>query len=510
MTRKFWLYWLAITLLICALPMANAQNKSFNKNDFVGIMHAMWLATNNEYESSAALFAELAEKLQDADLMREAYRNATLSDDKQQEKALIYAKKWQTLGGGTPALQAQAHLLLTQEKWEEAESILRQLKSQQSDIELFQFLQYAKNQKIQLGKKLFDDNVDGDILLARLALADQNWDVAQLAIKNGIARNERLDEFYMLRMLVAHSIHQQYADILAIVEEYLNAECPQFIGACREHNIIYAFLLFSDNDKEWRKKSAEEDNIDAILKTGNLFEQTDMLSRALPYYTRIQDQSFQARLGLARIWRDREQLQKALDILNNTKVDNETEFALREVTASDITEKLSGAPAALERIARAHVTAPDNHDLIYHHSLMAEKVGDIELAIELLESLTNLYPRSAQAWNGLGYLLADHNIRLSEAEQYIRKALQINPVAAHILDSLGWVYYRQGRLQEAHKYLQQAAAGSDHAEIAAHLAEVKWILGKREQAQAILKQARLKYPDNHVLNDTIQRLGIFQ
>jgi Tfp pilus assembly protein PilF len=124
--------------------------------------------------------------------------------------------------------------------------------------------------------------------------------------------------------------------------------------------------------------------------------------------------------------------------------------------------------------------------------------------------MTRLHPQRADGWNALGYVMADHNRNLETAEKYIKRALSIDSNDRNILDSMGWVLYRQGKLLKALNFLQQAAAkGSPPpTEIAAHLGEVHWMLGNKHQAQRIFEEAAVREPDNSVLNETIKRLGI--
>ena len=124
--------------------------------------------------------------------------------------------------------------------------------------------------------------------------------------------------------------------------------------------------------------------------------------------------------------------------------------------------------------------------------------------------MTKLYPQDPNAWNALGYVMADHNIALEEAEGYIKKALSIRKDDPNILDSLGWVYYRLGRLASARHYLNKAAEGESSAEIFAHLGEVLWELGNHEEAKKIWRKALAQFPQNTVLDETVSRYRPFE
>jgi tetratricopeptide (TPR) repeat protein len=132
-------------------------------------------------------------------------------------------------------------------------------------------------------------------------------------------------------------------------------------------------------------------------------------------------------------------------------------------------------------------------------------------AMEIMESrlrkLIELQPENAQAYNALGYSYADRNMRLPEARQLIEKALQLAPNDPFILDSMAWVLYRQGDLEGALALLQRAYALRPDPEIAAHLGEVLWMLGRKDEAQRTLREAQKKDPANEVLKEAIRRFS---
>ena len=121
------------------------------------------------------------------------------------------------------------------------------------------------------------------------------------------------------------------------------------------------------------------------------------------------------------------------------------------------------------------------------------------------EKVIALKPDNAHAHNALGYSLADRNMRLEEARQLITQAVQLAPQDPYIQDSLGWLEFRQGRLQQALQILQAAYKAKPDAEIAAHLGEVLWALGQQQAAGTLWREGLLLKPDNETLVDTIQR-----
>lgn len=156
-------------------------------------------------------------------------------------------------------------------------------------------------------------------------------------------------------------------------------------------------------------------------------------------------------------------------------------------------------------LANALEMQPDQPEILYETALAAEKLGHVDLVERHLRRLIALKPDSAQAYNALGYSLADRNLRLDEASQLIDKALELTPDDPFVLDSKGWVLFRQGKPAAALEALQKAYAQKPDAEIAAHIGEVLWVLGRFDEALAIWREAAKAHPTNEVLAATIKR-----
>ena len=126
-----------------------------------------------------------------------------------------------------------------------------------------------------------------------------------------------------------------------------------------------------------------------------------------------------------------------------------------------------------------------------------------------LRHLIELRPNDANGYNALGYSWADRNMRLPEALALIEKALSLAPQEPNIIDSLGWVYFRMGKLDLALQHLERAyQLEKNNAELAAHFGEVLWSAGQRERALEVWREAHKKDPDDAVLVDTLKRLQV--
>jgi len=122
-----------------------------------------------------------------------------------------------------------------------------------------------------------------------------------------------------------------------------------------------------------------------------------------------------------------------------------------------------------------------------------------------LRKLIKLKPDHAQAYNALGYTLADRTDRLGEAKQYIEKALALAPDDPFVLDSMGWVYFRMGNQKDGLDYLERAYRQRPDPEIAAHLGEVLWAKGRQTDAEKVWREANKEHPENELLRETMQR-----
>lgn len=152
--------------------------------------------------------------------------------------------------------------------------------------------------------------------------------------------------------------------------------------------------------------------------------------------------------------------------------------------------------------------APDDVDLLYEQAMAAEKLDRLDEMERLLRRVIELKPDYQHAYNALGYSLADRNLRLEEARKLVAKALELAPGDPFITDSMGWVEFRLGNRGEAIRLLRSAYTSRPDAEIAAHLGEVLWSDGARDEARRVWREAHARDADNQVLRETLKRLKV--
>ncbi|MCA1247435.1 tetratricopeptide repeat protein [Massilia sp. MS-15] len=194
---------------------------------------------------------------------------------------------------------------------------------------------------------------------------------------------------------------------------------------------------------------------------------------------------------------------KLLAGLKPTEAAQQAQVAVAEVQLLRDAGRVLEAYSLMESAARRF---PKNPDLLYDFALLAEKIGRVDVMEKALREVMTLAPDNHHAYNALGYSLAERNVRLEEALALVTRALEMAPGDPFIMDSMGWVQYRLGKLDEAEKYLRDAYALRRDPEIAVHLGEVLFQKGQQAAAQELWREARAKDPQNDTLRSTLARL----
>lgn len=163
--------------------------------------------------------------------------------------------------------------------------------------------------------------------------------------------------------------------------------------------------------------------------------------------------------------------------------------------------------AAWELLSAALSTQPEDPTLLYARSMVAEKRRDIPALERDLREMLRLDPDSSLALNALGYSLTNLTDRHAEALELISRALALKPEDPAILDSMGWVYFRLGQPEKALGYLQDAFTRMADHEVAAHLGEVLWTLGRKDEALEVWQKGLKGTPDSPLVREAIRRLG---
>ncbi|WP_369984518.1 tetratricopeptide repeat protein [Thalassolituus sp.] len=231
---------------------------------------------------------------------------------------------------------------------------------------------------------------------------------------------------------------------------------------------------------------------------------------ALNYYRQISDgrEFLPAQLAAAQLLNDEQGVDAAISYLEERR-DTYPQYAgqLRRLE-SDLLIKAGREQDAFESVSSALAAEPEDTNLRYTRAMLAERLGDMALLEQDLRRIIDQNPDHAEALNALGYSLANKTDRLDEAEPLIERAIELQPDNPAIIDSLGWLYFRQGKLNEAGPLLLDAWNRMNDHEIAAHLGEWYWVTGDTESARDIWAQGLDMTPDSDVINETLLRLGV--
>jgi tetratricopeptide (TPR) repeat protein len=348
------------------------------------------------------------------------------------------------------------------------------------------------------------------VLLARVLVAQNRRDDALALLEDSVARypDSVLLRTTLSRMLV------DAADYERALEQFRNLHrlTPE------DDEITFGYAMLATQQEQWDEarslwqdlRGNAERRDEASYYLAQIEEETGNEEVAVGLFRTIEggELKVDAAMRVAQIQARSGRLDEARDTLQQARIANPDRAADLYIAETQIVQKHGGPEAALALYEAALSAFPDNEDLRYNRALYVVELGDFAWMERDLQHLLEQDPDNADALNALGYTLADRNERLDEAFAYIARALKLRPDSAAILDSMGWVLYRQGDLEQAASYLRRALELSQDDEIAAHLGEVLWVSGQREDAQAVWREALSHAPDSDKIRAVIERLQV--
>lgn len=362
---------------------------------------------------------------------------------------------------------------------------------------------------------------------ARQALAQRpDWEAAALLEAQILAKKSPAEAIRSLQRFVerhpgARDAQLQLARVLVAEKRYSEArrQFEQLLLAYPDNpDVVFpvAILALQENDTALAEKQLKHlVTLDFQHKSapyyylGQITEEGKRSDEALAYYQQVGpgEHYLPAQVRSAAILSRSGKLDEARKQLRAT-ANRSPELGVQlSIAEAALLRDAKQNEAALELLEQELGKQPEQPELLYESALLAERLGRVEQMESRLRKLIELQPDSAQAYNALGYSYADRNIRLPEARQLIEKALQLAPNDPFILDSMGWVLYRQGDLEGALGYLQRAHSQRPDPEIAAHTGEVLWMLGRKEEARHTLREAQKKDPSSEILTEAIKRFA---
>lgn len=258
--------------------------------------------------------------------------------------------------------------------------------------------------------------------------------------------------------------------------------------------------------------AAEKNTNEAHYYLADMAATEENIELAISHFRQIGEsrEFLPAQLAAARLLEDSQDTDAALAFINQRAnafpkykselMRIETELLIRAERQEEAMQSLT---AALE-------TAPNDANLLYTRAMLAERMGNLDRLESDLRHLLSKYPDHAEALNALGYSLANKTNRFTEAEPLIEKALALQPDNPAMIDSLGWLYFRAGKLNEAGPLLLDAWNKMKDHEVAAHLGEWYWASEDQNMAIEIWKKGLEIQPNSSIINETIERLGVEQ
>jgi Flp pilus assembly protein TadD len=250
---------------------------------------------------------------------------------------------------------------------------------------------------------------------------------------------------------------------------------------------------------------AEANN--ARLYLGQIAEDRKQWTEAIRWYEGVTGgaQYLSARMRLAKVHVARNDMPSARRALQESVATDVPARAQLLIAEAQLLREDKRDDEAYGVLAEGLSLHPDQPELLYEAGLMAERVGKLDVLERNLRRLIEIKPDHAHAYNALGYSLADRNQRLDEAQRLIDKALELAPADPFILDSKGWVLFRRGDAAGALEVLNKAFSLRADPEIAAHLGEVLWTLGRRAEAEKTWSEAMKAHPGNETLVGTVKK-----
>ena len=502
---------------------------------------------------AAQTFLELAKRTRDPRVARRAVEVANLA--RMPHLALESARIWhETDPASAQALQTVTVLLVGAKRVDEAEPYLAKLLATDANAAANGFMQLgrllvgnpdpASNLRVvrNLAER-YPNLAQAHLAVSQaaaaandepLALAEvrsaaalrPEWEIAaiyeaQLLQRRSPAAAAKRLAVFLEKYPDSRDVRLGFARTLVLDKRYPEAR-TEFESIVKrfpkDTDAIYAVGLLAFQVKEY---AVAEANMKRLLELGyrdansvrftlgQIAEEQKDWPRAIEWYKAIQrgEQALPARMRTANAIAKQGKLDEARAYLRGVSVQDEPQRVQLLVAESQLLRDANLHREAFELLGQALQTSPDQPDLLYDHALTAEKLDRFDVLESSLKRLIQLKPDHAHAYNALGYSYAERNVRLLEAKQLIDKALEFAPADFFIIDSLGWVLYRMGDLKGAAQQLRRAWEGRPDGEIGAHLGEVLWALGERDEARRIWQEALKASPENESLQKTLKRFN---
>lgn len=348
----------------------------------------------------------------------------------------------------------------------------------------------------------------GTMLLAELV---QERDAPEEAIALIESALKNSPDDYDLRLHYARLLARTDREKSLIEFERLHADQPQ------NHEITYllGLLKLNNGDIEEARElllSATTDakvRADARYHLGRIADLSGDTSQAMAQYRRVRSgrHFLPSAARVTELYAKQGELNEARQYLHELRVSRPDYSVSLFQIESNLLVNADQPGTALTVLTEGLSRHPNDVQLLYARSMVAETQNDFAQAEQDLRNIIEQDQDNAMALNALGYTMILHTDRHQEAHELILRAYQLNPDDPAIIDSLGWVLFHLGDHQQALHYLEQAMALAQDPEIASHLGEVQWTLGKTREAMQTWQTGLQEAPGHKGITSTMQRLG---
>lgn len=504
-------------------------------------------------EVSARYYVEAAKRSGDPRIASRAARVASFAN--LSAEALIATEIWaNTEPDNLEAARILAVLLLRVDRVEDAKLQLKKLLSNDTEpvprniLQIGSMLQReaSKDSAFEISRyliELYPQHAESHFVAASLAVGADKKDDALNYIDKSLELNATWSDAVILRSRILTDLGKN-DDALAYLRKYVS-EHPadnkvrltyarmlidtrkledarsQFealaIKLPENEDVLFTLAMLSLQFKQVDEAEGYLNQLYKLGKTGpqiiyylgQIAEQKQQTDAAMEWYSKIRGGEYfiDAQIRIAAVISRTKTIDDAIIYLHGIVPNNADEAKQIVLFEGNLLKDNKRDQEAFDLYTNALEKFPKDTEITFSRSLIAERLGKVDLAIKDLQGIVDREPDNAAALNALGYTLADQNRSLEKAMTYVKKAIEIEPSDPAIMDSLGWVYFRMGNLDEAEKYLRKAIELIKDGEVAAHLGEVLWARGQKEEAMKIWNQAREEFADNDTLRKTLERLG---
>jgi tetratricopeptide (TPR) repeat protein len=312
-----------------------------------------------------------------------------------------------------------------------------------------------------------------------------------------------------------------YARLLVDLKQYELARIEfqkLYQTSPNDPNLLYTLGLLSlesqrlDDAEKYMSRLVELNlrEGEAQYYLGRIFEGKGQPNQAIDWYRSVQvkEYRFDAQLRIATLLGSTDRIKESRKHLDQMRESSQNQSTLVRIymTEGEILSADEQFSDAFEVYSTALQFSPSNIDLLFSRGMMAERIGRIDILESDINAILKIQPNNAHALNALGFTLADQTDRYEEAYELLKRAVELLPDNAAILDSYGWVNYRMGNYDIAIRFLQSALSKYYDSEIAAHLGEVLWVSGNKEAAKRVWQEALEKIPNDPRIQQVMQRL----